>query len=86
MEFKVLRGTGIKVSRICLGTMTFGDQADEATSIKMVGMAIVAGVNFIDTADAYVGGKSETIVGKALKGKRDKVILATKVWRNFRGM
>jgi len=79
MEFQYLRGTGIKVSRICLGTMTFGDQADEATSIKMVDMAIDAGVNFIDTADAYVGGKSEVIVGKALKGKRDKVVLASKV-------
>jgi aryl-alcohol dehydrogenase-like predicted oxidoreductase len=79
MEFQVLRGTGIKVSRICLGTMTFGAQTDKATSIKMVDMAIDAGVNFIDTADAYVGGKSEEIVGKALKGKRDKVVLATKV-------
>lgn len=79
MEFQVLRGTGITVSRICLGTMTFGDQADEATSIKMVDQAIDAGVNFIDTADAYGKGVSEEIVGKALKGKRDKVVLASKV-------
>ena len=79
MEFQTLRGTGITVSRICLGTMTFGDQADEATSIKMVDMAIDAGVNFIDTADAYVKGRSEEIVGKAIKGKRDKVVLASKV-------
>ncbi|MBT4140642.1 MAG: aldo/keto reductase [Candidatus Latescibacteria bacterium] len=79
MEYQILRGTGMRVSRICLGTMTFGDQADEATSIKMVETAIDAGVNFIDTADAYTKGRSEEITGKALKGKRDKVILASKV-------
>lgn len=84
MEYQTLRGTGIEISRICLGTMTFGDQADEATSIKMVDMAIDAGVNFIDTADVYVKGVSEEIVGKALKGKRDKVVLASKV-ANFVG-
>lgn len=79
MEYQVLRGTGLKVSRICLGTMTFGDQADEATSIRMVETALDAGVNFVDTADVYVKGRSEEIVGKALKGKRDKVVLASKV-------
>lgn len=79
MEYQILRGTGMRVSRICLGTMTFGDQADEATSIKMVETAIDAGVNFIDTADAYTKGRSEEITGKALKGKRDRVILASKV-------
>jgi len=84
MEYQTLRGTGIEISRICLGTMTFGDQADEATSIKMVDAAIDAGVNFIDTADVYVKGVSEEIVGKALKGKRDKVVLASKV-ANFVG-
>ena len=72
MEYRVLRGTGIRVSRICLGAMTFGDQADEATSIRMVDTALDAGVNFIDTADTYVNGVSEEIVGKALKGKRDR--------------
>jgi len=79
MEYQRLRGTGIRVSRICLGTMTFGDQADEATAIRMVETAMHAGVNFIDTADVYVKGVSEQIVGKALKGKRDKVVLASKV-------
>ena len=76
MEYQTLRGTGVEISRICLGTMTFGDQADEATAIRMVDTALDAGVNFIDTADIYVKGVSEEIVGKALKGKRDKVVLA----------
>lgn len=79
MEYQTLRGTGITVSRLCLGTMTFGAQTDEATAIRMVHTAIDAGVNFIDTADVYVGGTSEEIVGKALQGKRDKVVLASKV-------
>jgi aryl-alcohol dehydrogenase (NADP+) len=84
MEYQTLRGTGITVSRVSLGTMTFGAQVDEATSIRMVHMAIDAGVNFIDTADVYVRGVSEEIVGKALQGKRDKVVLASKVC-NFVG-
>jgi len=84
MEYQTLRGTGVEISRICLGTMTFGDQADEATAIRMVDTALDAGVNFIDTADIYVKGVSEEIVGKALKGKRDKVVLASKV-ANFVG-
>ena len=79
MEYRVLRGTGATVSRVCLGTMTFGDQADEATSIRMVDAAIEAGVNFIDTADTYVGGRSEEILGKAIKGKREGIVLASKV-------
>lgn len=64
--------------------MTFGQQVDETTAIRMVDMALDAGINFIDEADVYVGGKSEEIVGKALKGKRDKVVLASKVC-NFVG-
>ena len=84
MEYRTLKGTGITVSRVTLGTMTFGQQVDEATAIRMVDMAIDAGVNFIDEADIYVQGKSEEIVGKALKGKRDRVVLASKVC-NFVG-
>ena len=79
MEYRTLTGTGVTVSRATLGSMTFGQQADEATSIRMVEMAIDAGVNFIDTADVYVKGVSEEIVGKAIKGKRDKLVLASKV-------
>jgi len=84
MEYRRLRGTGISVSRVSLGTMTFGAQADEATSLRMIDMALDAGVNFIDTADIYVHGRSEEIVGKALQGKRDGVVLASKV-ANFVG-
>ena len=84
MEYVTLGRGGIRVSRICLGTMTFGDQADEATSVRMIEMALDAGVNFIDEADIYVKGRSEEIVGKAIKGKRDRIVLASKV-RNFSG-
>ena len=79
MEYRTLTGTGATVSRVCLGTMTFGQQVDEPTSARMIDSALDAGVNFIDTADAYVGGLSEEIVGRALKGKRDGVVLASKV-------
>ncbi|MFQ5906502.1 MAG: aldo/keto reductase [bacterium] len=79
MKYRILTGTGAKVSRICLGTMTFGSQAGESESIQMVHRALDAGVNFIDTADIYNKGVSETILGKALKGKRNGVVLASKV-------
>lgn len=79
METTILKGTGATVSRISLGTMTFGAQADEATSLRMVDTAIDGGVNFFDTADAYGKGRSEEILGKALKGRRDSVMLASKV-------
>ena len=84
MEYKVLRGTGATVSKLCLGTMTFGGQVDETTSIRIVDEAIDNGINFVDTADVYVKGESEKIVGKALKGKRDSIVLASKV-ANFVG-
>ena len=79
MEYRTLTGTGATVSRVCLGTMTFGQQVDEPTSARMIDVALDAGVNFIDTADMYVGGVSEEFVGRALKGKRDGVLLASKV-------
>ncbi len=79
MKYQTLTGTGTTVSRVCLGTMTFGAQASESESIQMIHRALDVGVNFIDTADAYGDGISETVVGKALKGKRDGVVLASKV-------
>lgn len=79
MQYRTLTGTGAAVSRICLGTMTFGSQVDEADAIRMVHRALDAGVNFIDTADVYNQGLSETIVGKALKGRRHGLVLASKV-------
>ena len=81
MEYRSLGRTGVMVSPICLGTMNFGDRTSEETSIAIINRAIDAGINFIDTADAYGRGKSETIVGKALaeNGKRDQIVLTTKV-------
>ena len=79
MKYRKLGRTGLKVSEICLGTMTFGNQIDEAESIKLIRWTIDAGINFIDTADMYVDGRTEEIVGKALKGMRQSVVLATKV-------
>ena len=77
MERNYLKGAGLSVSRVCLGAMTFGGQADEKTSDSMLDMALEAGINFVDTANIYTGGKSEQILGRALKGRRDQVILAT---------
>jgi aryl-alcohol dehydrogenase-like predicted oxidoreductase len=80
MEYRTLGGTGVKVSVHCLGAMMFGDwgNTDEAECIRMINWALDAGVNFVDTADVYSGGRSEEIVGQALKSRRDEVVLATK--------
>ncbi len=79
MDYVKLTGTGLKVSKVCLGTMTFGEQVNEADSIRIIHEALDRGINFVDTADKYYDGLSETITGKALKDRRDQVILATKV-------
>jgi len=79
MEYRKLPGTSLRVSRVCLGTMTFGDQTNEADSLAIMDYAFDQGVNFFDTANVYVQGESERIVGKALKGRRERIILATKV-------
>ena len=79
MQYRKLGKTGIRVSGICLGTMTYGSQVDEKDAINIIERAVDAGVNFFDTADAYVQGRSEEVVGKALKKARQSVILATKV-------
>ncbi|HEY5193326.1 MAG TPA: aldo/keto reductase [Solirubrobacteraceae bacterium] len=82
MELRGLGHTGVKVSPLCLGAMMFGawGNTDHDDSIKIIHRALDAGINFIDTADVYARGESEEIVGKALAGgKRDNVILATKV-------
>jgi len=82
MEFVNLGSSGLKVSRLCLGTMTFGREADEPTSFQLMDRFVDLGGNFIDTADIYSAGASEEIVGRWLKkrGMRDKIILATKVY------
>ena len=79
MQTRILGKTNLTVSRVCFGTMTFGGQADEAASLAMVDRCLERGVNFFDTANLYNQGASEVILGKALKGRRDRVILASKV-------
>jgi 1-deoxyxylulose-5-phosphate synthase len=85
MQYRKLGSTGLTVSRLCLGTMTFGLQTDEETSRSIIDGAAEAGVNFIDTADVYplggtleTVGRTEAIVGRWLKGRRDRYIVATK--------
>src|SRR3954447_19007013 len=81
MDLRPLGRTGVQVSPLCLGTMMFGawGNPDHDDSVRIVHRALDAGINFIDTADVYSGGESEEIVGKALKGRRDSVVLATKL-------
>src|SRR5690348_17231570 len=81
MNLRELGSTGVKVSPLCLGAMMFGawGNPDHEESIAIIHRALDAGINFIDTADVYSRGESEEIVGKALKGRRDDVVLATKV-------
>jgi aryl-alcohol dehydrogenase-like predicted oxidoreductase len=80
METTTLGRTGIAVSRYCLGAMMFGSwgNPDHDECVRMIHTALDAGINFIDTADVYSNGESEEIVGKAIKGRRDEVVLATK--------
>jgi aryl-alcohol dehydrogenase-like predicted oxidoreductase len=82
MDYRPLGRTGVQVSELCLGTMMFGawGNTDHDDSIRIIHAALDAGVNFVDTADLYSSGESEEIVGKALKGRRDDVVLATKFW------
>jgi aryl-alcohol dehydrogenase-like predicted oxidoreductase len=88
MKYRLLSDTGIFVSELCLGAMTFGGRGqmwevigglDQPTVDAIVQRALDAGINFIDTADVYSAGESETMVGKALQGRRREVVLATKV-------
>jgi aryl-alcohol dehydrogenase-like predicted oxidoreductase len=79
VEYRTLPKTGLKVSRLSFGTMTFGAQTDPATAQRMVECCLDAGINFFDTANIYNRGAAETILGKALKGRRDEVVLASKV-------
>src|SRR4051794_6185392 len=82
MDYRNLGRSGLKVSPLCLGAMMFGSwgNPDHEDSIRIIHRALDAGINFIDTANGYSEGESEVIVGKALKGKREGTVLATKVW------
>jgi aryl-alcohol dehydrogenase-like predicted oxidoreductase len=81
MRYRTLGRTGIKVSPYALGAMMFGaiGNPDHDDSIRIIRKPLDAGINFVDTAEVYSDGESERIVGKALKGRRDEVVLATKV-------
>ena len=84
MQYRTLGRTGIKVTPYALGAMMLGatgaiGNTDQDDSIRIIHKALDAGINFVDTADRYSAGGSEEIVGVALKGRRDDVVLATKV-------
>ncbi|MGO8865419.1 MAG: aldo/keto reductase [Alphaproteobacteria bacterium] len=79
MDYRTLGRSGIRVSPLCLGTMMFGGPSDEPMSRRIVARAREAGLNFIDTADQYTAGKSEEIVGRAIKAERHAWVLATKL-------
>ena len=80
MEYRTLGRTGVQVSKLCLGAMMFGawGERDHDESLRIIHAALDAGINFVDTADVYSQGENEEIVGKALKGRRDDIVLATK--------
>ncbi len=79
MEYRVLGRTGVNVSQLCFGTMSFGGDADEATSAAMFRRCREAGINFFDTANVYGKGRSEEILGKLIAGCRDEIVLNSKV-------
>lgn len=83
MQYRHLPSTGLKVSEICLGTMTFGGQTSAEDSKEIIACALDHGVNFIDTANIYTKGDSEKILGEALGARRSEVILATKTGGGF---
>jgi aryl-alcohol dehydrogenase-like predicted oxidoreductase len=79
MEFRILGKTGVKVSRLCFGTMSFGGDADEETSAAMFRRCLDTGINFFDCANSYSGGRSEEILGRLMAGRRDDLFITTKV-------
>ncbi len=79
MQYTTLGNTGVKVSRLCYGTMSFGGDADEDTSAKLFARCLDVGINFFDCANVYAGGRSEQILGQLMKGKRDELVITSKV-------
>ncbi len=79
MEYRLLGRTGVRVSPLCLGTLNFGGPTPDEEAVRIVHASLDAGINFIDTANTYHQGRSEEAVGKAVAGRRDRVVLATKV-------
>jgi aryl-alcohol dehydrogenase-like predicted oxidoreductase len=80
MNYRLLGRTGVRVSPFCLGTLNFGGPTSDEDAARIVAAALDAGINVVDTSDSYHGGRSEEAVGKALAGRRDGVVLATKVY------
>lgn len=80
MEYVTVGGTGVSVSPLCFGTMSFGSEADEITSAEMFARCRDAGINFFDTANVYGAGVSETILGKLIAGSRDELVITTKAF------
>jgi aryl-alcohol dehydrogenase-like predicted oxidoreductase len=84
MEYRLLGGTGVRVSALCFGTMTFGGDADEAASAALFKRCRDVGINFFDTADAYTDGRSEEILGRLMADCRDELVVATKFANQIR--
>ena len=80
MDYRRLGRTGLKVSPLCLGTVNFSERTPLVESLSIIHRALDEGINFVDTANVYGGGRAEEVVGQALAGRRDDVVLATKVW------
>src|SRR6266576_1413872 len=79
MEYRRLGNSGLKVSKVCLGAMMFGDRTSKPVAARIVASATDAGINFIDTADSYAKGGSERIVGELIHKDRERWVVATKV-------
>ena len=78
MEYRRLGPTGLKVSSLCLGTVNFSERTPDEEAARIIHRALDEGINFIDTANIYGQGRSEEVVGTAVKGRRHEVVLATK--------
>ncbi|MBM4313219.1 MAG: aldo/keto reductase [Deltaproteobacteria bacterium] len=83
MEYRLLGNTGVKVSRLCMGTMTFGREADRNASAAIFGRCRAAGINFFDCANSYAGGESERILGELIRDCRDDLVITTKVFNRI---
>ena len=80
MDYRILGRTGVKVSRMCFGTMSFGSTADEAESARMFHRCRDRGINLFDCANVYAGGRSEEILGELMADCRDELVITTKVF------
>ena len=80
MEYRYLGNTGVQVSQLCFGTMSFGGDADEATSGDLYRRCREAGINFFDCANSYSGGRAEEILGKLIAGSREELVITSKVF------